>query len=83
MAKRLPAAFTGRTDAEDVARDIEAVRGTTMADRARILEALCRMAAEHTAQHSDPQRVLDWQDPLPAESEALLARLRRAFREER
>ncbi len=54
-------------------KDIPA-RGTTMADRARILESLCRMAAEQIAQHDDPRRTLEWQDPLSPESEALGAR---------
>jgi hypothetical protein len=72
----LPPAFLGRTDEEDVERDVEGVRNTTMADRARILESLCRMAAEQIAHRHDPQRVLDWRDPISEESEKLLARLR-------
>ena len=72
----LPAAFRGRTDLEDVVADVEAARGTTVADRARILESLCRMAAEQIAQHPDPQKVFDWQDPLSAEARRLLERLR-------
>jgi hypothetical protein len=81
MVSRLPAAFRGRTDAEDVAADVAAVAGSTMAERALILESLCQMAAEQTAQHANPQRVLDWQDPIPPESEALLARLRAQYRD--
>lgn len=73
---RVPPAFLDRTDEEDIARDVESARGTTMEDRAQILEELCRMAAELIAQQPDPQRALDWQDPLPPESERLLARLR-------
>ena len=60
--------------------DVASAAGTTTAQRARILESLCRMAAELTAQHPDPQRVLDWQDPIPAASAALLARLRARLR---
>jgi hypothetical protein len=71
--------FVARSDAEDVERDVESVRNTTVADRARILESLCRMAAEQTAQQPDPQRVLDWRDPLPQGSEELLARLRKRW----
>ena len=59
---------------------MESARGTTMAERGRILVALCRVAAEQIAQHPDPQRVLDWQDPVSAETEALLARLRERWR---
>jgi hypothetical protein len=34
------------------------------------------MAAEQIAQHPDPQKALDWQDPLSAEARRLLERLR-------
>ncbi len=82
MATRspLPATFVGRTDRDDVDADVEAARGTAPEDRARILLALCRMAAEQTRQHRDPQRVLDWQEPVSPETEALLAGLRERFR---
>lgn len=66
--------------ADDVWDEADAARETTMADRARILESLCRMAAEQIAQHDDPRRALDWQDPLNQESEALLAKLRERYR---
>lgn len=72
--------FAARSDEDAVRDDIAAARGTTVADRARVLEDLCRMAAELTAQHGDPQRVLDWQDPLSPESKRLLARLRARYR---
>jgi hypothetical protein len=75
-ARVLPGTFLDRTDEADVRDAVESVRGTTMADRARVLESLCRMAAEQVAQHSDPQRVLDWQDPCSAETDAVLERLR-------
>jgi len=74
--RELPGTFLNRTDDADAHDDVESARGTTMADRARVLEALCRMAAEQVAQHPDPLRVLDWQDPCSAETEALLKRLR-------
>ncbi|MDY0002951.1 MAG: hypothetical protein RBU30_16750 [Polyangia bacterium] len=76
-SRTLPLAFRGRSDADDILEDVEAARGTTLAERARILEELCRMAAELTASQPDPQRVLDWQDPLSPETEALLEALRR------
>ena len=72
----LPLTLTGRTDEDDVRDDVEGSRGTTMAERAHLLEELCLMAAELTAAQPDPQRVLDWQDPISPEAEALLARLR-------
>ena len=72
--------FDARSAREDVERDVAAASGTTMEDRARILEALCRMGAEQIAQHADPTRALDWRDPISAESEAALACLRARYR---
>jgi hypothetical protein len=76
---KLPLAFLGG-DAEDVRADVASAAGTTMAERARILEALCRMAAEQIAQHPDPRKTLAWQDPLSPATEELLARLRARHR---
>jgi hypothetical protein len=76
----LPATFVGRTDRDDIREDVDAAKGITLEERARILEALCRLAAEQAAQHANPQRVFDWQDPLSPESAALLAALRERFR---
>jgi hypothetical protein len=78
--RELPQVFVGRTDAEDAAEQAGAARTLTPEQRARVLEELCRMAAELTAQQPNPQRVLDWQDPVPPESMALLARLRERHR---
>jgi hypothetical protein len=75
----LPRSLARRSDEDDVRDDVEGARGTTMADRARVLEDLCLMAAELTAAQPDPQRVLDWQDPLSPATEALLVRLRQRF----
>jgi hypothetical protein len=80
--RRLPSTF-GRTDADGLRDDLESAAGTTMEERARILEKLCRMAAELIAHQPDPQRTLDWQDPLPRDSERLLARLRAEHRASR
>lgn len=80
MARSLPPAFLDRTDADDVRADVESARGSTVEQRAEILVALCRMAAELTSQHAQPQRVLDWQDPLSNETRALLDRLRARYR---
>ncbi len=78
----LVTAPTSHDHLDDVKSDVEGVEGTTMEERARILEALCRMAAEQIAQHKDPARALDWQDPLEPETVALLARLRAAYRKD-
>ena len=69
-----------RSARQDVDDDVAGARGTTVEERARILEALCRMAAEQIAQHPDPTKALDWRDPISAESEAALARLRARYR---
>ena len=45
----LPPGLIDRSDRDDVLDDVESARGTTMEERARILESLCRMAAELTA----------------------------------
>ena len=74
----LPGGLIDRPEGEDVEDEVRTMKGTSMAQRARILEDLCRMAAEFTAQHADPQRVLDWQDPVSQETEELLRRLREA-----
>jgi len=76
MAGQLPAGFLRRTDAQDVRSDVESARGSTVEERAEVLVALCRMAAELASQHDRPQRVLDWQDPCSPETDALLRRLR-------
>lgn len=60
--------------------DVDAARAMSAADRERALESLCRMAAELIAQQPDPRRTLDWQDPVSAETEILLRRLRAAYR---
>jgi hypothetical protein len=71
----LPASFQ-RTHAEAVAEEVESAAGTTPEERGRILLALCRMAVEQISQHQDPQRTLDYQDPIPASTEVALKRLR-------
>ena len=67
---------TGEDDDKQKSADL---RGTTADERGAILVALCRMAAEQIAQHRDPAKALQWQDPLSPETEALLQRLRRRY----
>jgi hypothetical protein len=76
-----PAALFAQSDADAVREEVSAVRGLDAEARARLLESLCALAVELVMQHPDPARALAWQDPLPAESEALLARLRANARE--
>ncbi|MBI5526810.1 MAG: hypothetical protein HY897_10800 [Deltaproteobacteria bacterium] len=75
----LPAAFH-RDEDEDLRSEMDPLRGSGVEERARVLESLCRMAAEMAAQHPDPLRVFEWQDPLPANSREVLERLRAEFR---
>ena len=70
-------ALVGHTAEESVWEDVAAAKGLSMDQRAAVLEALCRMAAELVAQHPDPQKALAWQDPLSQETEDMLRRLRR------
>jgi len=73
----LPAALVEHSAAESVWEDVAAAADLDMDERAAVLVSLCRMAAELTAQHPDPAKVLAWQDPVSPESAALLQRLRR------
>lgn len=79
MARPLPAVFL-RSEEEDIRAKVEDTRGLTVEDRWRILDGLCRLAAQQIGQQPDPQRTLDHHDPPPEESERLLARLRQEFR---
>jgi hypothetical protein len=76
MAVRLPPAVQARSADEDVRREAEEHRAYDDDQRAAILEALCRLAAELVSQHPDPARTLAWQEPIPPDSERLLSALR-------
>lgn len=43
------------------------------------MDGLCQLAAASIAQHPDPQRALDFFDPIPDESLLLLKRLRERY----
>ncbi|MCC6764095.1 MAG: hypothetical protein IT293_05475 [Deltaproteobacteria bacterium] len=63
----LPPALRRRSDHDAIREDIAPYRGTSVAERSEILEALCRLAAEQIAARADGRRVLQHQDPrLPA-----------------
>jgi hypothetical protein len=67
-------------DATSVRREVQEWVGTTPAERWR-LAVLCSRDAMWAIQASrDPQRLLDWEDPLPESSVAALSRLRAAAR---
>ena len=72
---RLPVAFQ-QTHDEAVADEVASAAGTTPDERAEILLSLCRLAVEQILQQPDPARVLDYQDPVPASTEAVLRKLR-------
>jgi hypothetical protein len=63
-----------------VARETARYRDMTDDDRWRATAAACRAAARQLATRPDRDRILDYRDPLPPESTALLARLRAAYR---
>lgn len=73
--ERLPAGLRRRNDRDAILDDLAPYRGTTVAERSAIMSDLCRFAAEQIAAQPDPQRILAWQDPMPAESVALWRRL--------
>jgi hypothetical protein len=52
------------------------LRGVGAEERYRLLEEACALAFAILAARPDRQAVLDYQDPLPPESVALLERLR-------
>jgi hypothetical protein len=72
---RLPLGLRRRSDRDAIAEDLAPYIGTTVAERAAIMSGLCRFAAEQVAAQPDPRRILEWQDPRAAESEALWRRL--------
>lgn len=80
IERSLPLVFVNRTDQEDIEDDVSATRGLTSDERGQIMVALCRLAAEQIAQHVDPQKVLDWKDPISAETEMALAQLRQRWK---
>jgi hypothetical protein len=63
-----------------VAREAAPYRGLTPAQRAQALAAACRAAARQLAERPDRQRLLEYRDPLPQSSVAVLRRLRAAAR---
>jgi len=72
---RLPASLRRRSDLEAIREDLQPYRGTTSDERSEIVSKLCRSAAEQIAAHPDGRRILEFQEPLPAESAALWLRM--------
>ncbi|HEX7476682.1 MAG TPA: hypothetical protein VF331_02645 [Polyangiales bacterium] len=60
-----------RSDIEAIAEDIQPYVGTTVAERAEIMERLCEFAAEQVAARADGWRVLAYQDRRSAASREL------------
>jgi hypothetical protein len=71
----LPLALRRRADRDAVREDIAPYLGTSVEQRATILAALCRLAAEQIAARADGMRVLQQQDRRSPESERLWLRL--------
>ncbi|MFN7975947.1 MAG: hypothetical protein U0166_27035 [Acidobacteriota bacterium] len=59
-----------------IAEEVAEFRETSPADKLRILHELCEDAIRQVMMHPDPERILDWQAPLPASTVAALSRLR-------
>jgi len=45
--------------------------------------SLCKAAQDLLRMHHNPRRAIEWSDPLPAESLAMMQRLREKYRHER
>lgn len=76
MSKQaLPPALERRSDQEAIREDIAPYLGTTVEQRAEIMEALCRLAAEQIAANPQGARILQHVDPRSPESERLWLRL--------
>jgi hypothetical protein len=57
--------------------------GASDETRDRALQSACAFAAQALAERPDRDRILEWRDPLPADSVALLERLKRDARAKR
>lgn len=55
---------------------IARLRAMTTDERDALIDQACEVAESIAMSRPDRERVLLWQEPLPAESESLLARLR-------
>jgi hypothetical protein len=68
-------------DPRDILADLRELadewRDASDETRDRALQSACAFAAQALASRPDRERVLAWRDPLPADSIALLERLRR------
>lgn len=67
--------------AEQLEDDLAPLRGISFEERARLIKAVCAAASKLIESRPDRDRVLAYQDPLPAESQARWLRLvRETFR---
>ena len=74
MPNTLPAWIV--SNEESVRREAARYRAMTPEDRLELVFSACEDAITILAMQEDPQRALDWVDPLPPSSVAVLARLR-------
>jgi hypothetical protein len=77
----LPIGLRRGDDRRAIFEDIAPYLGTTVEERSVILSELCRFAADCIASHPQSRRLIDWQDPRSAASEALWRRLVRSARQ--
>jgi hypothetical protein len=78
--KNLPPALQQHSDEDSVYDDIAPYIGTSVDERAEIISALCRLAAEQISARPDGARILEHQDRRSPESERLWLRLIEAAR---
>jgi hypothetical protein len=65
-----------RDERLDVQRKAAEWRDATYEERDRASAAACRAAAAMLAERPDRERILSWREPPPADTLAILARLR-------
>ncbi len=75
MPIKLPSAWV-RDEIDSVREDVAPYLGLDLAERVRILAAVCLGAAQTLRARDDVERVLAYRDPLPASTISALARLR-------
>jgi hypothetical protein len=71
------------TDAESIRREAEPYVSMTPEQRLVDLKAVCQAAARMLRSRADVETVYNHVDPIPASTEALLARLRARWAERR
>lgn len=68
---------------EDLMDEVREYRDMSPAERDLRIQQVCRLAAQILKDRPDRARILQWDDPLPESSIAILKRLREQYRRAR